>query len=541
MPHLIIDDQSIEIANGRTILDACKLLGIEIPTLCLLKDYSSYTSCMICMVKEKKSNKLLPSCTALAEEGMLIETDNSEIREFRKEALELLLSEHTGSCEGPCEWSCPVHINIPLMIRLILAGKYSEAIRIIKKELPFPAIFGRICPAPCEKGCRRRYFDSAISIRLLIRYIADKDLALDAPYIPYCIKKTGKKVAIIGSGPAELSAAYYLLQEGHSCIIFDKKEKPGGILRDPILNKILPPSILDREINMLQVLGAEFRIVNIDQTDSFFSKLYNELQENFHAICFSTDTVASINRQNVKDYPPIFRIDDNVSRKVNEKVKTGHRMQIGMLGMLGMPAIKRVATGKSVSHKINSFLKGNENTGAFKKQFSSKTWRMQDNEGNEIDTSKGSDDRQEGIQLKGVQDKVVHDKDFSLIEAEVESRRCLQCDCTARDSCKLRDCATEYGAKQYHYKSIEGIKSPPISRHAVFIHDPGKCIKCGICVRITEKANEKYGFTFIGKGLDMKIDIPFHQYIAGTNNPVFKNCVKMCPTGALAFRKEDVT
>ena len=101
--------------------------------------------------------------------------------EARKTALELLLSEHVGDCEAPCQITCPAHMDIPLMNRLLARGKFAEALQVVKKDIALPSVLGRICPAPCEGACRRRSVDEAVSICLLKRFAGDEDLEVRIP------------------------------------------------------------------------------------------------------------------------------------------------------------------------------------------------------------------------------------------------------------------------------------------------------------------------------------------------------------------------
>jgi len=196
----------------------------------------------------------------MAAEGMQIETDNEKVREFRKDTLDLLLSEHVGDCEAPCQRTCPANMNIPLMIRQIKEKRFEDAIITVKKDIPLPAVLGRICPAPCENACRRKVYDNPVSICLLKRFIADFDLSKESPYMPELKNKSGKKVAIIGAGATGLSAAYYLLQNGHDCCIYDKNPQPGGMLRYGVPDDKLPKSVLDSEIELIFALGAAFKM-----------------------------------------------------------------------------------------------------------------------------------------------------------------------------------------------------------------------------------------------------------------------------------------
>ena len=254
-----INDREITVPAGRTILEAAKELNIDIPTLCYLDGCERFTSCMICIVHEVNSDQLIPACTAPVTEGMEIVTDSEKVKGARRDTLDLLLSEHVGDCEAPCHRICPANMNIPLMIRQIQEKKFEDAIITVKRDIALPAVLGRICPAPCENGCNRKFQDEPVSICLLKRFVADIDLARDSPYRPELKNKTGKRVAIVGSGPTGLSAAYYLIQEGHDCCIFDGNPKPGGMLRYGVDDERCPGSVLDSEVDRILELGIGFR------------------------------------------------------------------------------------------------------------------------------------------------------------------------------------------------------------------------------------------------------------------------------------------
>jgi len=258
MVRLKIDNRSVEVDEGATILDAAEKLGIEIPTMCFLKGCEPSTSCMVCMVRLADSDKMVPACGTIAQEGMNVVNDCDQVRQARITALELLLSDHAGDCMGPCQVACPAKMNIPLMIRQIAVGDVDKAIATIKEDIALPAVLGRICPAPCEKVCRRNQLDEALSICLLKRFAADVDLASSNPYEPQCAPANGKRIAIAGAGPAGLSAAYYLARRGYACTIFDDHEKPGGALRYGIEPDLLEAGVLDSEIARIMRLGVQF-------------------------------------------------------------------------------------------------------------------------------------------------------------------------------------------------------------------------------------------------------------------------------------------
>ena len=177
------------------------------------------------------------------------------IRGFRED-----YEEHVnhGRCLGsqnqpvPCVSLCPANVDIPGYISLIHEGRYSDAVQLIRKDNPLPAVCGLICEHPCETRCRRTMVDDPINIRGLKRYAVENEKTIPKPKIA---PKTGKKVAVIGAGPAGLSAAYYLSLMGHQVTVYEQRKKPGGMLRYGIPSYRLPRHILDREIKGLMLSG----------------------------------------------------------------------------------------------------------------------------------------------------------------------------------------------------------------------------------------------------------------------------------------------
>ena len=173
--NLTINNISTSFEKGETILTIARRLGIDIPTLCFYKELEPEASCMVCIVKDAKTGKLLPSCESKAMDGMQIITDDETVIKARKTALELLLSDHVGDCYAPCQNICPAGMDIPQMNRLIAAGKNHEALVKVKETIPFPVTLGYICSAPCEKGCRRKQADQTVGICMLKRYVGEED------------------------------------------------------------------------------------------------------------------------------------------------------------------------------------------------------------------------------------------------------------------------------------------------------------------------------------------------------------------------------
>lgn len=245
--------------KGMTILQIAKDNGIEIPTLCYVEKIKPYGACGLCVVEAQGIPKLLRACSAIASDGMVIDTDSPRVRQSRKIALELLMSDHTGDCKGPCSLNCPAGTDCQGYVKLIAQGRYSDAVELIKQKLPLPASIGRVCPHPCETACRRKMVEEPISIAFLKSFAADIDLNSENKFMPEISPATGKSVGIIGGGPAGLTAAYFLAVKGHSVTVYDAMPKMGGMLRYGIPQYRLPKEILDKEIQSIAELGVEMK------------------------------------------------------------------------------------------------------------------------------------------------------------------------------------------------------------------------------------------------------------------------------------------
>ncbi len=160
---------------------------------------------------------------------------------------------------SPCKTACPAHIAVQGYIKLAAQGKYTEALELIKKENPFPAICGRICNRRCEDECTRGSIDSAVAIDEIKKFIADKELNRETRFVPKKLHDYGKKIAVIGAGPAGMACAYYLAADGYAVTVFDKNPLPGGMLRYGIPAFRLQKDVLDAETEVLKELGVEFK------------------------------------------------------------------------------------------------------------------------------------------------------------------------------------------------------------------------------------------------------------------------------------------
>jgi ferredoxin len=499
MPLLTIDNREIDAPAGSTILDAARALGIEIPTLCHRDGHPEQTSCMVCLVRVDGSDKLVPSCATIVRDGMRVESENDDIRAARRAALELLFGDHLGDCIAPCHVACPAHLDIPRMLRQIAAGDLRAAISTVKERIPLPAALGRICPAPCERACRRGAKDAPLSICLLKRYVADVDLAQAEPYLPTPATGAAGAVAVVGAGPAGLSAAYYLLRAGLDCTVYEAANALGGALRSAVPEDRLPRDVLDAEIATITALGGRFvtgrRIRSVE-----------ELLPGFDAVVVATGEAD-------EGAPPVDGTD---------------RPGVFVAGSARRPmkmAVQAVADGRDAAAKVRQFLAGAESTGVAR-EYSCHVGRVGDDEIDAFMVEASPDAR---VEPAG--------DGFTDDEARRDARRCLHCDCRAQNDCRLRDWGERYDARPAAWRGER--RTFEQQRHAAgVVYEPGKCIACGLCVQITREAGEELGLTFVGRGFRVRVAVPFDGTLDAGLRRVAAECVRACPTGALAMRED---
>ncbi len=254
--EFILDGRKVSAAPGETILEVARRNNIYIPTLCRDEKVSKTTSCFVCVVRDSKSGRFLPSCSACPAPGQEIDASGAEVKDMRRTALELLLSEHAGDCEAPCTMACPAHAEVEEYVRAGKNGDFKKALEIIKRRIPMPMSVGRVCPRFCEKNCRKNIFGEPVAINEFKRLAAD--LYYDE-YMEELPPFNGKKVAVVGAGPAGLSSAYYLRLQGYAVTVFEAMDKAGGMTRYGIPEYRLPKATLDREIAHFVKMGIEFK------------------------------------------------------------------------------------------------------------------------------------------------------------------------------------------------------------------------------------------------------------------------------------------
>ena len=492
MPKITLNGTEIEVEDGTSLLQAARGIGIEVPTLCYWEGVRPMNSCMLCVMRDTRSGNLFPSCSTIAVEGMNFETDSGDVCNARKEVLELIISEHVGDCEAPCSHTCPASMNIPVMMRQIYEGEYDEAAYTVTNGLVFPWTLGYVCPAPCENPCRRKSYDETMKIRTLHRNVAEK-AQTDNPELLECPPDSGKKVAIVGGGLTGMAASWVLRKRGHACTIFEEDDKAGGKWRK-LPEEDFPLHILDTEIANIVKLGVEFKYDHVVNGNGDLEAMTAE----YDAVILACDDVA--------------KAGGNIFEAKEHKL-----------------AVRAVGNGKTTATWVDKYLMSVD-TGPKKKFFESKYGKLPMNE---LERMRVQNENQESMVEPAVANV--------LVDTQEEAGRCLHCDCRKRVSCGLREWASEYGAEKKKYSLSEPQDYQILGSGDVML-EPGKCIRCGLCVAIAEKHGEDIGLAFIGRGFEMEIKVPFDRNLDEGVRKSAAECVAACPTAAIAFRnKEDIT
>jgi len=258
-------DYNLCIACGRCVR-ACKdLRGIEAIELA---DYDEQR-----IPKPTKGETIIDAgcklccvCVEVCPTGALMDRDAKWQPDYQSE-----------NATNPCSFNCPAGIDVPLYVSLIADGKYDEALGVIREKVPFPASLGRVCIHPCEQACKRNKLNDPIAIKSLKQFVADRDAGEWKKYSRR-LPSTGKKVAVVGSGPAGLTTAYYLGKAGHSVTVFEEFSKAGGMMRVGIPRYRLPAKVLDAEIAEIESVGVEIKYnTRIESLEPLFEQGYSAI------------------------------------------------------------------------------------------------------------------------------------------------------------------------------------------------------------------------------------------------------------------------
>ena len=524
MFSITIDNQPVFVPEGATILEAAHSIGIDIPTLCHLDAVHNNpaTSCLACLVKVQ--GKMVPACATLVTDQMVIESETEEIQALRRTSLELLLSDHAGDCFAPCQFACPAGMDIPQMLRFLVAEDFSAAVQVVKERIALPAVLGRVCPKPCEKICRRKDLDEPVAICQLKRYAADCDLGSSASFKPEIAPATDKRVVILGAGPTGLSAAYYLCTFGHEVVILEKEPWVGGRLRNWD-EDTLPKDVLDAEMD--SILSLPISVACGNPFDWGNREYWDELRDNFDAILLTTGPISAeeavklglpTGKTGIAVVPGTYQVVSSPEFPY-ANVFAGGTILRGPKAMV----IRSVADGREAAQVIDRFLTESV-IEPIVPPFSVRIKKLKKEELDEI-VPNGKPVQREEPTDAGTDD-------FTPDEAASQAARCLHCDCRGREKCKLLRYSRMYGAQTERFRE-DNTASLKIQRSGNILFEPGKCIKCGLCVSITQEAAGIFGLSFIGRGFDVKVGVPFDETMQAALGQVAYQCVNACPTAAL--------
>jgi len=512
MPTLTIDQSTVTVPDGTTILDAAAKAGIAIPTLCHRNDLLSLSGCMVCAVRDEAAGRLIPACATPAAEGMRIATTAPDALALRRTMLELLLSNHAADCEGPCQLACPCHFDIPAMLHHLARNEDDAALAIVLEKLPLPVILAHICPAPCEKSCRRAAVDTAVSICAAKRFSGEK-----GRFSPKRATATGKRVLIVGAGPTGLAAAFYLQLQGHDCEIVEAESAPGVALCKVVGSK-LPASAVEQDVARLREIGVKFTNSHVLTPAEMPARLAA-----FDAIVLAAGVASAALGEalklNVKN--GLLEVDRETFQTSNPKVFAGgaavQRIRIAVLAC---------AHGRAIAENLGAFLATGK-TAARVETFQSRAGRMSaESLANMLaDVDKGA---RQLPPAGGEQPAVLADDTVRF-----EANRCLRCECLKQKTCHLRELCAENHAKA---PVTLGIQTPPGRIHAQpgISMEAAKCVLCGICVRTASKLGATCGPAFHGRGFEMRIAPPLGRTWDDIPRDVLLACADACPTGALA-------
>jgi len=496
MITLTIDQQPVTVAAGATILHAARQLGISIPTLCY--DQSSDCSCQpqaacrVCLVFV--NNKFIPACCTAAAEGMIVESETPRVHDARRAALELLFSVHRGDCFAPCQVTCPAHLDIPTLLRLLQAEKCDEAAALVHQQLIFPATLGHICFHPCHKACRRGEHDDPLAIRDLHRF-ASRHSAF--PPLPPAALNHHEAIAVLGATPAGIAAAVTLRQLGYPAALFDAGPQPGNYLQEAAAQNLLPLAALQHDLAILTQYQIPF---------------YSFAPRSAAPSDFISDYRVFILAADPSTLPPLPLPPDKPVCTVEYPVRPLEQ------------TVFAVADGRKIAYQLHARLSG----------------RPQPSSPFSINSHLGKlrqEEFSDMLQLAASHAPAIPDDAlpaaFTVPNAAAEAHRCLHCDCRKLSACRLRLTALAYHANPRRYPAITRPFQQIVDNAIIF--EPAKCIACGLCVRLTSQPGHS-GMIFTRRGIHLTVAPAPETSLAAALGDNASQIIAQCPTGALSFK-----
>ncbi len=502
MPRLTIDGRRVDVEPGTTVLAAATRLGMPIPTLCHLEGIEPLATCMVCLVEERAGGRLVPSCSTRAEGGMVIHTNSTLAQEARRTALELLLSEHAGECEAPCQRACPLGIDIPEMLDRLECDGEAAAWRVLRESVPLPVTAARLCPAGCEKACRRRSLDTPVRVREVHRELADWGLRQGPSRLPPCAGATGKRVTIVGAGLVGLAAADRLLTLGHACTLYEQGQAVAESFRRTEALASRDAQALAAEIDGILARGATLHLGVVAGAEI----PWHELRFRCDVLLLATgEAPAGVNVPDVETRDAVVAV-----------AKTPRS---------GRNALQSLIQGREMAQVAHRLLIGDETPPTTGRGCA----RLGPTTTDDLRTLAGNRLGRNGRLA------AAEARPDGCGESRSEARRCLGCGCRSTPSCALRRLCQEHGVEPRRHA---GRRRPidPVEEHALVRYEPGKCILCGRCARLAEAADEPLGLVVTGRGPATRISVPLKRPLAQALERSAVACANACPTGALTLR-----
>src|SRR5438552_4115673 len=561
-----IDGKEVTAIPGEAILRAAQRAGFEVPTLCDDEKLAPAAACRMCLVEIEGYHRPMPSCHLPVQAGMVVTQASDSLFTLRRQNLEYILSDHNAYCMPPCQVGCPAHIDIPGYLELMAKGQHVEAARLVKEVLPFPYMLGLVCPKPCQEVCRRGLVEEEIAICQCHGYTGEMVMEMDQAPTPFPqLPATGRRVAVVGAGPAGLTCAYYAALKGHAVTVFDMMEKQGGICRYGIPEYRLPKVKLDKELNSVwqlrdtefkggMALGRDFSI------DDLFTQGYDAV---FLGIgCWRSNDlpIPGIDLPGVIEAINYLRMNAE-----GNPVPVGKGQKVVVVGG-GFTTFDCARTSRRLGAEVTvvyrrsrremgahySEVDDAEHEGIRLEFFASPVKIVEKNGrvgGIEFQRMALGEPDASGRRMPmlpfpdRVQSFQVIENGYDKAAAEKEAARCLQCVCPDVGRCHLQRLSLEHGLTDNRFHRAEPVDYHDYEydfSHDFILRDLNKCINCTQCVRICRDVIGANCYGLMGGGYDSIVTTPWNVSLSYTDCVSCGACAETCPTGALMMRERDL-